>query len=295
MSRLSIAQIANNSVKKLTTIALTVISALAGIFPSEVLIVISRSVLLLFGYRKQVINNNYIRTRVSSLKGSNDKTFYKKNIHYLARLITESLRPLRSDKVDLVTYIGVEQMLASSRASDGLILLASHYGNWELACSLLPLHTDMPVYGVYKPLKNQGADEYMRKRRSVYGLNLVPMKRIGRVITNNVREKTPAIYILIADQNPNSKNSIIWKDFLGVRSAFFNGPAKILDKYPLSASYMNVAVGAQTYAYEIEIESLEVGAANTDIIDQYAALLSTNILNAPQYWLWSHKRWKRNF
>lgn len=295
MARLSIAQIAKNSVKKLTTIALTLISALAGIFPTKVLIAISRSVLLLIGYRKQVINNNYIRTRISSLEGSNEKTFYKKNIHYLARLIIESLRPLRSDKIDLVAYTGVEQMLASSRATDGLILLASHYGNWELACSLLPLHTDMPVYGVYKPLKNQGADEYMRKRRSVYGLNLVPMKRIGRVIANNVRQKTPAIYILIADQNPNSKNSIIWKDFLGVRSAFFNGPAKILDKYTLSVSYMNVAVGPQPYIYEIEIESLEVGSFSTDIIDQYADLLSRQILNAPQHWLWSHKRWKRNF
>ena len=34
---------------------------------------------------------------------------------------------------------------------------------------------------------------------------------------------------------------------------------------------------------------------NYDLTDMYARLLEESIQSHPEYWLWSHKRWKRTY
>ena len=281
---------------KFTRLILNICLFVFQIVPDSVLLVITQTVLKLTGYRKQVINKNFNNTTVNKRHKLEFKTFYQSNIKFIARIIIESLGSISNKQLERITFSDINKLENQCKSSNGLILLASHYGNWELACSMLPRRTDLPVYGVYKPLKNKAADQLMLEKRSKYGLRLIPMKKIGRTILENKSAGVSAIYILIADQNPNSKNSIIWSQFLGVKTAFFNGPTKLYQKYKFNVAYMNVTVGDKLFEYNINIETnIQLGQDGDGLVDAYSKILESQILAAPEYWLWSHKRWKRSF
>lgn len=266
------------------------------IVPDSVSLVITQSILKWTGYRKQVINKNFNNTTVNERHKLEFKTFYKSNIKFIARIIIESLGSISNKQLERITFSNINKLETQCKSSNGLILLASHYGNWELACSVLPRHTVLQVYGVYKPLKNKAADQLMLDKRSKHGLQLIPMKKIGRTILENRNTGVSAIYILIADQNPNSKNSIIWSQFLGVETAFFNGPTKLYQKYKFNMAYMNVSIGNKLFEYNINIDTnIQLGINGDALVDSYSKILESQILAAPEHWLWSHKRWKRSF
>lgn len=285
----------NTLLDKFAQLILTTTLKVVQLIPNTILMMVTRLVLVLVGYRRQVINKNFNNTSVQQYYTKGFDHFYRSNLRFFSRIIVEIVKykPIQKSEIK---YKYIDQLESKCNESNGLILLASHYGNWELACSHLPIHTDLPCYGVYKPLKNQKIDQYMKMQRSKHGLNLIPMKKIGRTILENRRNNKPAIYILISDQNPNSKNSIIWADFLGVNTAFVNGPKKLIEKYKFNEAYMEVEVGEQLFDYTVNINT-ESNTKNTQtsITQSYASALESQIANAPEYWLWSHKRWKRSF
>ena len=281
---------------KLTRLILNFCLKVYQIIPVFVPLLITKSLLKLVGYRKQVINKNFNNTNVNKYNTLRFNTFYKTNIEFISRVIIESLSSLSIKKQKHIQFSNISELEKDCKTSNGIILLASHYGNWELACTMLPKHTGLPCYGVYKPLKNKTANQLMLDKRSKHGLHLIPMKRIGRTILENRNKGISAIYILIADQNPNSKNSIIWSQFLGVKTAFFNGPMKIYQKYKFNVAYMEVEVGNSLFEYKININTnINLGENGEQLIASYSEILETQIHKAPQYWLWSHKRWKRTF
>ena len=281
---------------KFTGLILNICLKVYQIIPDSISLLVTKFILKLVGYRKQVINKNFNNTTVNEDATLEFNSFYKSNIEYIARLIIESLSTISNKKQERITFSNIPKLEIQCKSSNGIILLASHYGNWELACSMLPKHTELAVYGVYKPLKNKAADELMLDIRSKHGLQLIPMKKIGRTILENKNNGVSAIYILIADQNPNSKNSIIWSKFLGVKTAFFNGPSKIYQKYKFNVAYMNVSVGDKLFEYNINIDTnIQMGENGENLVDSYSDILESQIQAAPQYWLWSHKRWKRSF
>ncbi len=252
--------------------------------------------LIIIGYRKSVItknlekrffNNNFEKSKVDSI--------YRQCITNIARIIVESLcsipTSLIQNKENGIYYENVTQLEKACNSNNGLVLFVSHYGNWELACTLLPKVTDLPIYGVYKPLRNRFFNEKVKAIRSKHGLHLVPLNKIARVIATNKNKSIAAIYILIADQNPNTSNNIIWANFMGISTAYANGAKKIIDKYNFGLAYMNIRPQKKPYHYSITFDfDFDI---DNDITQQYSNKLQSQIIKKPQYWLWSHKRWKR--
>jgi KDO2-lipid IV(A) lauroyltransferase len=261
--------------------------------PISILAFLFHKILSLKAYRKQIIKNNYKFTIGDGNSQNKFKPFYNKCLKNLSRIAAETLKFNKSKATNLI-YNGINNLEDACIKQNGLILMASHYGNWELACINLPLHTDIPCYGVYKPLKNKPLDKELLKLRSKFGLNLVPMNTIARIIATNKSKGVAAIYILIADQNPRSIRNVVWEDFLGVKTAFSNGLEKLHTKYTLAIGYMKITPEQGYYNYKIDFEYPSSEDKKEPII-WYSKRLEKQINTVPHYWLWSHKRWKRKF
>lgn len=261
--------------------------------PSAPLIFIISQILGLTGYRKQVIKNNLKSTIGSSLSQKDQKTFHRKCHAYIARVILETLKFQKND-ADKIAFQNLQKLEDQCINKNGLILLASHYGNWELACINLPKRIKVPCYGVYKPLKNKTFDAKLKELRAILGLNLIPMNTIARTIARNNDIGQPAIYILISDQNPRSAQNVEWIDFLGVKSAFTKGALKFQKKYNFPVAYMQINPLNNFFEYLINIE-FPTDEESKEINTWYSRALEQQIRQAPQYWLWSHKRWKRKY
>lgn len=162
------------------------------------------------------------------------------------------------------------------------ILMASHFGNWEVVIPLLPLFCPYRVIGVYKPLSNKRADEIIYNLRSKYGLELVPMEKVVRLFN----DEEPKIFVFINDQSPSKGSNGSWIKFMGNDTLWYEGILKLKKKFSIDFSYLKIWPNHSTY--DIKIENLD----DAKPLHDYVEKLETNIHQNRAYWLWSHRRWK---
>ncbi|MDL2252144.1 lysophospholipid acyltransferase family protein, partial [Odoribacter sp. OttesenSCG-928-J03] len=113
-------------------------------------------------------------------------------------------------------------------------------------------------------------------------------------IVEERRENRLFLAGFIADQTPNRGNLNFWMDFLNQDTAVLFGTEKIAKKFNLPVISLFARKIRRGY-YEVEFidlcdnpEPLEHG----ELTIMYMRLLEQQIKGAPEYWLWSHKRWK---
>lgn len=174
-----------------------------------------------------------------------------------------------------------------------IILLGSHYGNWEWGVLSFPLAVEHKVVGIYKELKNKWLDDYLSKTRCRFGLTLTPMMQAGRAVLE--QKQQPSIFVLIADQTPSDVRNCHWATFLGQDTPFLQGADKLARKTGFPVFYFEINK-VRRGQYEVEFscltdkpQTLQEGQVTAG----FAARLEKTILEKPTDWLWSHNRWKR--
>jgi len=271
---------------------------LVAILPKKVLLGISSLIAWLLekviGYRKKVIHKNLLNSFPHMIKEERAQIasqFYS----HLTDLLFETLRAFHLNKDQLqteFTYQKKDVLTPCLLKNQSIILMGSHYGNWEVGCLSFPLQVSYPVYTVYKPLSNPFIDKYLKETRSKWGMNMIPMNKLGRVIVEKKDE--PAIYIFVADQSPATTINAVWKTFLHQQTPFINGVEKIAKKTNYPVFYFHIHK-TKRMEYKVEFsalkteDSLEYGK----LTDLYLTQLTNQIEKEPSHWLWSHNRWKR--
>ena len=174
-----------------------------------------------------------------------------------------------------------------------VICLLAHYGNWEWLSSM-PLHMEgMKFLPLYKPLRNKGVDRMMLKVRSRFGAEPLPKNRVLRVMARHISAGSVFIGGFIADQLPHREGAH-WMDFLNRDTPVFIGAEKIADKFSLPVVVLCMERVKRGY-YTAEFLPLKREGekkAPGEITETYMRMLEARIRENPEYWLWSHKRWK---
>ncbi|WP_297088411.1 lysophospholipid acyltransferase family protein [uncultured Draconibacterium sp.] len=190
-------------------------------------------------------------------------------------------------------FSGVEDLNKRAIQNNGAILLAFHYGNWEWS-SALQLKLDCKLLMVYNKMRdNQYMDAFLLQSREKCGGEAVQMGRAAKVAFRYVAENIPVVLGLIADQSA-LESSQYWVRFLNREASFFSGPVKIAQKtnHPVFFQYAKrLGRGRYEYCYELIAEEpakIESG----EILLRYIEKMEEVIKNEPEYYLWSHKRWK---
>ena len=73
------------------------------------------------------------------------------------------------------------------------------------------------------------------------------------------------------------------------------GTEKLAKRYDSAVVYSEIRRVKRGY-YELDATLITENAAETsemEITEKYVQLLEQTIRRNPQYWLWSHRRWKR--
>ena len=98
-----------------------------------------------------------------------------------------------------------------------------------------------------------------------------------------------------ADQSPTYSREVFWLDFLNQETAVHVGTEVFSVKYNYPVIFMKLEKVRRGY-YEGFLEVLCDNPATTqrgEITAMHTKCLEKIIVENPQYWLWSHKRWKR--
>ena len=175
-------------------------------------------------------------------------------------------------------------------AKKGLVLIVPHFGTWEIMNTYLAQFTEMTI--MYKPVKDPGADLFVREARSREGAHLVPTDESGvRQIFKALKQGGTTV--ILPDHTPKQGGEMI--PYFGFPLASSNLSAKLIQKTKAKALLLYAIRnddGFDMYIEEIS-ESIYQGTANdgTFVIHQ---AIEDLVHRYPEHYHWTYKRFKAN-
>ena len=174
-----------------------------------------------------------------------------------------------------------------------LIIVAGHYNNWEMTAAIMSTQVKHHLLGIYTPMSNKFFDRKFLKSRERFGLEMVANKLVKDGFENNKERLTATLFA--TDQSPTYSKRVYWTNFLNQFTPVFLGAERFAREYDFPVLYGHVNKIRRGY-YETELVILESDPAQTpdgEITEKHTGRLEKQINETPQYWLWTHKRWKR--
>jgi KDO2-lipid IV(A) lauroyltransferase len=249
----------------------------------------------LIGYRKKVVYNN-LRNSFPEKSPREIHTIAKGFYKHLADVMVENIAILNMSEKQVGKFTqvkNIELIENYRRQNKNTIALTGHYGNWEFLPTLAP-YTDYTILSVYKPLRNKFFDKKVYKMRTRFHGVPVPMKTVYKEIIKREKMQDRFIMGLVSDQCPPRKYINYWTTFLNQETPFFTGAEKIAKKFNQVVVF-TIVKKIKRGLYQIEFQPLHENAGetkDTEITEKYVRALEQTIQNNPEYWLWSHRRWK---
>lgn len=208
------------------------------------------------------------------------------------KLISISKKEMRKR----MKFEGLEEINATFAEGKNIAAYLGHYCNWEWISSLQLSMPEGVISGqIYHKLRNEVSDQIFLKLRSRMGAVSIPMKETGRKLVMMRREKKPFIIGFIADQSPKWANIHHWIPFMHRETAVFTGTERLAKQMNMAVYYIHVSRPRRGYYVATFEKMMDNPKEYPDyaITDEYMRRLEKSIRCEPQYWLWSHKRWKR--
>ena len=246
-------------------------------------------------YRKKIIHKNL---KNSFPEKSENEIFEIRNNFYkhFCDLIVESFSGFSISRKSIEQKITIKnQDLLNEFAVKGqnIILIGGHYNNWEMTAQRMPLVFKHELFAIYKPIKNKFYDRKMKSSREKFGLNMISMKETKAYFTNETG--TPRAIIFGSDQSPSNSKKAYWTKFLNQDSAFLYGAEKYAKSFNWPVIYVSInKIKRGDYLVEYQLITQKPKEESYgEIIKKFAFLLESDIKNQPEYWLWTHNRWKK--
>lgn len=249
-------------------------------------------------YRRKVVRQNLVSSfPEKSMKEivKIEKKFYSYFCDYLVetiKLFTISEKQMRRR----MKFEGVEEVKASFDEGRPCSLYLGHYCNWEWITSL-PLHFDEDVVSgqIYHVLENKVFNDLFLRARSRFRAVNIPMAETLRKIVSYRRDGRKMIIGFISDQAPFWNNIHYWTDFLNHDTPVLTGAERIARQVGFAVYYADITRVKRGY-YVCRLKKLSDDPRKLEefqLTEIYFRELEKTIQRDPQYWLWTHKRWKR--
>ena len=217
---------------------------------------------------------------------------------HLAEMIigTLSLAAMNDKKRAKATEFNLTNDFHEQIEGRNVVVLTSHYGFWEIALNLYLATPNHHLVVAYRPLKSRLMDKLYKRLRNNEGVDVVASKNFMRHYIANRRgiNGKNIIVGLISDQNCPVTKGCCWHRFLNHDSLFFDGGEQLAMKFGLPVFYMELErLGAGRYRHNYtQLYDGTEEIAPHEITERYVRCLERTIEAKPEYWMWSHKRWK---
>lgn len=271
-----------------------------SILPFPVLYLLSDCVYFLvyriFKYRKRVVRGN-IALALPHLTEEERTNIEKKFYAHLCDLFLEMIKTLSISKKEIekrYTFSNMEVYYELEKKEKSIALLCAHYASYEWAVSM-NYHIHFIGYGVYKKLANPYFDKLVRKIRSKFKSHLIDSKETIPTMASNFRNKNYSLYGLVSDQSPKLSTTHHWEKFMGIEVPVHTGGEMLAKKYDMNVIFLKTKKLKRGYyegSFEILCDENIKDIPNYEITSNFLKLVEQQIYDAPEFYLWTHKRWK---
>ena len=246
------------------------------------------------GYRRKVVQDN-LRNSFPEKSDEERAAIEKKYFKYMADLTLETIKSTSmSEKQVRRRMVCTNPEIVEHYFGQGKSILAAagHYGNWELACLNFGFLTDKIKMVVYKPQSSEIFTDFINRTRSRFGTMMISMKQTLRKLIEYKNELT--FTVLAADQTPSRDEAMYFTTFLNQPTAVFIGVEKLSSIRDCAIVFYRIDLvkrGHYTYTLVPLVENPKE-TKPYEITKIQVNYLESLIREKPEYWLWSHRRWK---
>ncbi len=250
-------------------------------------------------YRRGVVDQN-LRGSFPELSSRSLRRLRNQYYWHLAQIVVEMIKMLTLPRRVLrKRYYCANPELVNRYYAEGrsVILMSSHYNNWEWMILALDEMFSHHGIGVGKPNSNKAFEKVINRARTRYGTEVVFADTVRETFAHYEEQHIPVAYMMLSDQSPNNKKSCYVTNFLHRKTGMIYGAEHFGRKYDIPVLYYKV-VKERLGRYCVQVEVIAEHPAELPdyaVTQRYTELLESTIRENPPYWLWSHRRWKFTF
>jgi len=270
-----------------------------SILPFRLLYMLSDGVYVLLyyviGYRKKVVKDN-LKLVFPEKNEQEIKQISKKFYHHFCDMMFEAIKSLTISEKQILRRFkitNIEEIKQYEKANKSVIFLCGHYASWEWAMSIQK-HINFTGYGVYKRLRNPYFDRLVKRVRGRYNSYLIDTKETISTLVKSKENGKLFLCGMVADQSPKLKKAHHWTEFMGVKVPCFTGAELITKRLNLPLLFLEIKKVKRGF-YEATFSTITKTPKDFkdyELTDMFHKLVERQIKKAPQFYLWTHKRWK---
>lgn len=249
----------------------------------------------IFGYRKKVVRGNL--KLVFPEKDQKELLLIERRFYrHMCDMFLEMIKTMGISHKQLqqrFTFTNLTVLHELEEKGKSIMLMFPHYASWEWVIAL-DAHIQSKGYGIYQIIGNRYFDKLVRDIREKFGTTLIRTSNTKEIVAKNRREGRLSMYGILSDQSPMITKAQHWASFMGITVPAHVGAEGLCKKLDLPAVYLKVRKIKRGH-YE---GSFKVLAKNPkefndfDITDSFLKEVEQSIHEAPEYYFWTHKRWK---
>lgn len=249
----------------------------------------------LIGYRKKVVRAN-IALALPHLSEKERLSIEKKFYSHLCDMFLEMIKTLTISQKEVekrFTFTNLEVYHELEKQNKSIALLCAHYASYEWVVSM-NYHITYKGFGIYKKIANPHFDKLVKQIRSKFKAALITTKETIPTIAENHKQGILCLYGFASDQSPKKNAAYHWAPFMGHIVPVHTGAEMLAKRFDMNVIFLRTKKIKRGY-YEASFELLSNDAKsvpNYDITDRFLQLVEEQIHEAPEFYLWTHKRWK---
>ena len=270
-----------------------------SILPFRILYILSDIICFivyrLIGYRKKVVRSN-LALALPHLSDEERLVIEKKSYKHLCDMFLEMIKTMSIYKKEMdkrFSYKNLEEYKNLEKEGKSIALMLAHYASYEWVVSMNS-KVSFKGYGIYKRVNNKYFDRLVRRIRSKFDAELIPIDKTSAVIAHNHANNILSTYGFASDQSPQLRGINHWHKFMGIDVPVYVGGELLSKKFDMNMMFLKVSKVKRGY-YEAEFELLSndvKSVPNFELMNTFLEKVEKQILEAPEYYLWTHRRWK---
>ncbi len=248
-----------------------------------------------FGYRTKTVKEN-LNLVFPDKSDAEIKRITKAFYHHLCDMIVESIKSMTISEAEMkkrYVFTNVEEIHKLEKINKSIVLMCGHYASWEWIF-ILQKYINHKGYAIYKKLANKYFDRLVKRIRARYNSYLITTKETIPTLTRSKEQGELTINGFISDQSPKVSKAYHWDEFMGIKVPIHTGAEMLAKKLDMAVVFFAVKKIKRGY-YETTFKTLCINPSefkDYEITDIFIKLVEKQIKEAPEYYLWTHKRWK---